>query len=129
VAAVERDDATGRRVSSGDGRDAHGEHLRHVAAMYGQLRVRQQLLVGWGVAVAGGGRHVGQEENAIGDWEVGREDRDGLDAWWSYLHKTPNTTVLPSTFPKSPKTTNCTQLVIQLVDTNKCLFGYLVFLL
>jgi hypothetical protein len=60
---------------------------------------------------------------------VGREDRDGLDAWWSYLHKTPNTTVLPSTFPKSPKTTNCTQLVIQLVDTNKCLFGYLVFLL
>jgi hypothetical protein len=99
VAAVENDAATGRQVSSDGGGDAHGEHLRHVAAMFGQLSVRQQLLVGWGVAVAGGGRHVAKEENAIGDWEVGREDRDGLDAWWSYLHKTPNTTRASLNFP------------------------------
>jgi hypothetical protein len=113
----------GRRVSSGGGEDAHGEHLRHVAAMSGQLSVRQQLLVGWGVAVAGGGRHVAEEENAIGDWELGREDRDRLGqnvifldskrdffsekiskckkfgAWWSYVQKTPNTTRASLNFP------------------------------
>ena len=64
VAAVEEDGAARRgpasSSSNGDGgrRDAHGENLRHVAAVPGQVAVREQLLLRRGVAVAGGCRHV-----------------------------------------------------------------------
>ena len=65
VAAVEEDGAARRGpVSSsstgggGSRRDAHGKNLRHVAAVPGQVAVREQLLLRRGVAVAGGCRHV-----------------------------------------------------------------------